>query len=104
MSKIPTIVMGDMNETMITLDEAEKISGHTRLTIQKKFNEKNIEAIAMVKSGKPGRPSRVFKRSDFNEIYGIVASPTNSSSENVSSVEQNDQNNRVASESSSPSP
>jgi len=37
MSNIPTIEMKDFNETMITLEEAEKISGQTRLTIQKKF-------------------------------------------------------------------
>lgn len=74
MSNIPTIEMKDFNETMITLEEAEKISGQTRLTIQKKFKENKIEAVAMLKSGKPGRPSRVFNRGDFNAIYGIVAS------------------------------
>lgn len=104
MSNIPTIEMKEFNETMITLEEAEKISGQTRLTIQKKFKENKIEAVAMLKSGKPGRPSRVFNRGDFNAIYGIVASPANSSSENVSSAEQNNQDRGVASESASPSP
>jgi hypothetical protein len=104
MSNIPTIEMKDLNNTMITLDDAEKISGHTRLTIQKKFRENKIEAIAMLKTGKPGRPSRVFNRSDFNALYGISASPANSSSENVSSNQQNDQNRGVESEIASSSP
>lgn len=104
MSNIPTIEMKEFNETMITFDEAEKISGQTRLTIQKKFKENKVEAIAMLKSGKPGRPTRVFNRSDFNAIYGISASPAITSSENVSSAEQNNQNGGVASESASPSP
>ena len=104
MNNIPTIQISDMNDSMITLEEAERISGQNRLTIQKKFRQDNIQPIAMLKTGKPGRPSRVFNRGDFNAIYGIVASPANSSSENVSSAEQNDQDNRVASENISPSP
>jgi hypothetical protein len=104
MSNIPTIEMKDFNETMITLEEAEKISGQTRLTIQKKFKESKIEAIAMLKSGKPGRPSRVFNRGDFNAIYGIVTSPAITSSENVSSVEQNNQDRSVDEQVASPSP
>jgi hypothetical protein len=95
MSNIPTIEMKDFNETMITFDEAEKISGQTRLTIQKKFKENKVEAIAMLKSGKPGRPTRVFNRSDFNAIYGISASPAITSSENVSSSNENNQNSSL---------
>ena len=104
MSNIPTIEMKDLNDTMITFEEAEKISGHTRLTIQKKFKENKIEAIAMLKTGKPGRPSRVFNRSDFNAVYNLSASPAIVQEENVSSSNENNQDRSVASESASPSP
>ena len=104
MSNIPVIEMKDFNETMITLEECEKVSGQTRLTIQKKFKENKIEAISMLKSGKPGRPSRIFNRGDFNAMYGIVTSSANSSSENVSSAEQNNQDRSVVSKNISSTP
>ena len=104
MSNIPVIEMKDFNETMITLEECEKVSGQTRLTIQKKFKENKIEAISMLKSGMPGRPSRIFNRGDFNAMYGIVTSSANSSSENVSSAEQNNQDRSVVSKNISSTP
>lgn len=104
MSNIPTIEMKDLNDTMITFEEAEKISGQTRLTIQKKFKENRIEAIAMLKTGKPGRPSRVFNRSEFNAVYNLSASPAIVQEENVSSSNENNQDRTVASEGASPSP
>lgn len=104
MSNIPTIQMNDMTDSMITLEEAERISGQTRLTIQKKFKQDNIQAIAMLKTGKPGRPARVFNRGDFNAAYGISTSPANLSEQSLPTNNQNNQNRNMAQEAFSSSP
>jgi hypothetical protein len=102
MSEIPTIEMKDLDDSLITIDEASKISGQNKLTVQKKFKEAKIQTVAMLKTGKAGRPSRLFKRSDFNAIYNISASPA-TQTENSSEAENN-QNSIMASEAVSPSP
>ena len=104
MSDIRVVEMKDLDDSMITIDELCKIVGQTKLTVQKKIAAAKLETVAMLRSGKPGRPSRLFNRSEVNALFDIHATAKNSSSENVSSDEQNNQGGSVASESVSPSP
>lgn len=73
-NNLPVINMSDLDDSkMITIEDAARISGQTKLTVQKKFASANIQAVAMLRKGKVGRPSRLFNRDDFNRIYGLAA-------------------------------
>lgn len=104
MSELPVIELKDLSDSMITIDDLAKIVGQTKLTVQKKINSAKIQTVAMLKTGKPGRPSRLFNRSEVNALFDISASPANSSSENVSSEDENNQDTSVSQQGVSPSP
>lgn len=91
-NNLPVININDLDDTqMITIEDAARISGQTKLTVQKKFAANNVEAVAMLRKGKVGRPSRLFNRSDFNRVYGLTASApvnTNSASQNNSTINE----------------
>lgn len=94
----------ELTDNMITIDEITKIVGLNKLTVQKKIQQSKLQSIGMLKSGKRGRPSRIFNRSEVNALFDIPTSAAISNTENVSSNNENDQNSGVASESVSPSP
>lgn len=94
----------DFTDNMITIDEITKIVGLNKLTVQKKIQQSKLQSIGMLKSGKRGRPSRIFNRSEVNALFDIPTSAAISNTENVSSNNENDQNSGMASESVSPSP
>lgn len=104
MSDLPTIEMKNLDDTMITIDDAARITGKTKLTIQKKFKEANLETVAMLRTGKVGRPSRLFRRSDFNALFNISASAVVTKQETANTEAANNQNSIVASQGISPSP
>jgi hypothetical protein len=95
MTDIRTIELKDVSDDMITIDELCKIVGQTKLTVQKKINTSKLATIAMLKTGKPGRPSRLFNRGEINALFDIQTSPASSVSENVSSSNENNQNSIV---------
>lgn len=73
-NNLPVINMSDLDDSkMITIEDAARISGQTKLTVQKKFASANIQAVAMLRKGKVGRPSRLFSRDDFNRAYNLAA-------------------------------
>ena len=92
MNNLPVININDLDDTqMITIEDAARISGQTKLTVQKKFAAANIEAVAMLRKGKVGRPSRLFNRSDFNRVYGLAPSaPVNANSAGQNSSSGNE--------------
>lgn len=92
----------DFTDNMITIDEITKIVGQNKLTVQKKIQQAKLESVGMLKSGKRGRPARIFNRGEINELFGISTSPAISNTENVSSNNENDQNSGVAQEGISP--
>lgn len=92
----------DFTDNMITIDEITKIVGLNKLTVQKKIQQAKLESIAMLKSGKRGRPARIFNRGAINDLFGISTSPAISNTENVSSNNENDQNRDLAQEGISP--
>jgi|688.fasta_scaffold1707272_1 hypothetical protein len=102
MTDIRIVEMNDLEDNMITIDEITKIVGLNKLTVQKKIQQAKLESIAMLKSGKRGRPARIFNRSEVNAIFDISTSPAISNTENVSSTDANNQNSSVAQESVSP--
>lgn len=104
MSELPTIEINNLDDTMITIDDAAKITGKSKLTIQKKFKESNMETVAYLRTGKVGRPSRLFRRSDFNAIFGVSASPVVNQQETSESTIENNQNGDMVSQGISPSP
>jgi len=104
MTDIRIVEMNDLEDNMITIDEITKIVGLNKLTVQKKIQQAKLQTIGMLKTGKRGRPSRIFNRSEVNAIFEISASPAISNTENVSSTDANNQNSGVAQESVSSSP
>jgi predicted ArsR family transcriptional regulator len=104
MTDIRIVEMNDLEDNMITIDEITKIVGLNKLTVQKKIQQAKLQTIGMLKTGKRGRPSRIFNRSEVNAIFEISTSPAISNTENVSSTDANNQNSGVAQESVSPSP
>jgi len=104
MTDIRIVEMNEFDDSMITIDEITKIVGQNKLTVQKKIQQAKLESVGMLKSGKRGRPARIFNRGAINELFGISTSPAISNTENVSSNNENDQNSGVASESVSPAP
>lgn len=74
MSNINTITKSDMTADMITIDELCRLSGLTKLTVQKKLRTANIQPVAMLKTGNVGRPSRIFSRENVNGIFNIPGS------------------------------
>jgi predicted transcriptional regulator len=104
MNNLPIIELKNLDDTMITIDDAAKITGKTKLTIQKKFSENKLETVAMLRTGKVGRPSRLYRRSDFNAIFNITTSAVQSVRENTETTIENDQDRIVASQGISPSP
>lgn len=74
MSNVNTITKSDMTENMITIDELCRLSGLTKLTVQKKLRNANIQPVAMLKTGSVGRPSRIFNRENVNGIFNIPGS------------------------------
>lgn len=104
MTDIRIVETNDLEDNMITIDEITKIVGLNKLTVQKKIQQAKLPTIGMLKTGKRGRPSRIFNRSEVNAIFDISTSPASSSTENVSSADENNQNSSVAQESVSPSP
>jgi predicted ArsR family transcriptional regulator len=103
MSDIRIVEMNELDDSMITIDEITKIVGLNKLTVQKKIQQAKLESIAMLKSGKRGRPARIFNRGAINDLFGISTSPAISNTENVSSNNENDQNRDLAQEGVSPS-
>ncbi len=104
MTDIRIVEMNDLEDNMITIDEITKIVCLNKLTVQKKIQQAKLQTIGMLKTGKRGRPSRIFNRSEVNAIFEISTSPAISNTENVSSTDANNQNSGVAQESVSPSP
>ena len=104
MSQLPTIDMKDMNDTLISIDEIAGIVGQTKLTVQKKINTAKLETVAMLRTGKPGRPSRLFNRSEVNAIFNLSASPAISTKENQSTKIENNQTGNMARQDVSASP
>jgi predicted transcriptional regulator len=98
MTDIRIMDMNDFTDDMITIDEISKIVGQNKLTIQKKIAAAKLETIGMLKTGKRGRPSRIFNRSEVNAIFDIPTSVTSIKTENVSSNDENNQNLGVAQE------
>jgi predicted ArsR family transcriptional regulator len=103
MADIRIVEMNELDDSMITIDEITKIVGLNKLTVQKKIQQAKLESIAMLKSGKRGRPARIFNRGAINDLFGISTSPAISNTENVSSNNENDQNRDLAQEGVSPS-
>jgi predicted ArsR family transcriptional regulator len=103
MADIRIVEMNELDDSMITIDEITKIVGLNKLTVQKKIQQAKLESIAMLKSGKRGRPDRIFNRGAINDLFGISTSPAISNTENVSSNNENDQNRDLAQEGVSPS-
>jgi predicted ArsR family transcriptional regulator len=103
MADIRIVEMNELDDSMITIDEITKIVGLNKLTVQKKIQQAKLESIAMLKSGKRGRPARIFNRGAINDLFGISTSPAISNTENVSSNNENDQNRDLAQEGISPS-
>ena len=95
MTDIQTIELKDVSDDMITIDELCKIVSQNKLTVQKKINTAKLTTIAMLKTGKPGRPSRLFNRGEINALFEIQTSPANNSTENVSNEKQDNQNSTV---------
>ena len=93
----------DFTDNMITIDEITKIVGLNKLTVQKKIQQAKLESIAMLKSGKRGRPARIFNRSEVNALFDIPTSAAINNTENVSSNNEDDQNRDLAQEGVSPS-
>lgn len=91
--------MSDLDDSkMITIEDAARISGQTKLTVQKKFAAANIQAVAMLRKGKVGRPSRLFNRSDFNRVYGLAGNApvnTNAVTANTNTADQSAGSNAV---------
>lgn len=104
MTDIRIVEMSELEDNMITIDEITKIVGLNKLTVQKKIATAKLSTIGMLKSGKRGRPSRIFNRSEVNALFDIPTSAAINNTENVSSNNEDDQNSGVASESVSPSP
>lgn len=103
MTDIRIVEMSELQNNMITIDEITKIAGLNKLTVQKKIQQAKLESIGMLKSGKRGRPARIFNRSEVNALFDIPTPATFSSTENVSSNNENDQNRDLAQEGISPS-
>ena len=103
MADIRIVEMNELDDSMITIDEITKNVGLNKLTVQKKIQQAKLESIAMLKSGKRGRPARIFNRGAINDLFGISTSPAISNTENVSSNNENDQNRDLAQEGVSPS-
>jgi predicted ArsR family transcriptional regulator len=103
MADIRIVEMNELDDSMVTIDEITKIVGLNKLTVQKKIQQAKLESIAMLKSGKRGRPARIFNRGAINDLFGISTSPAISNTENVSSNNENDQNRDLAQEGVSPS-
>ena len=104
MSELPVIELKDLSDSMITIDEITKIVGLNKLTVQKKIATAKLSTIGMLKSGKRGRPSRIFNRSEVNALFDIPTSAAINNTENVSSNNENDQDRSVASENISSAP
>jgi hypothetical protein len=104
MTNLPIIELNNLDDTMITIDDAARITGKTKLTIQKKFKENNLQTVAMLRTGKVGRPSRLYLRSDFNAIFNITTSAVQSVGENTETAIENNQDRIVVSQGLSPSP
>jgi predicted ArsR family transcriptional regulator len=104
MTDIRIVEMNELDDSMITIDEITKIVGLNKLTVQKKIQQAKLESIAMLKSGKRGRPARIFKRSEVNALFDIPTVAAISNTEIVSSNNENDQNRDLAQEGVSPSP
>lgn len=98
-NNLPVINMSDLDDSkMITIEDAARISGQTKLTVQKKFAAANIEAVAMLRKGKVGRPSRLFNRADFNRIYGLAGNTpvnTNAVTANTNTADRSAGSNAV---------
>lgn len=103
MADIRIVEMNELDDSMITIDEITKIVGLNKLTVQKKIQQAKLESIAMLKSGKRGRPARIFNRSEVNALFDIPTSAAINNTENVSSNNEDDQNRSVAQEGISPS-
>jgi predicted ArsR family transcriptional regulator len=104
MTDIRIVEMKDFEDNMITIDEIAKIVGLNKLTIQKKIQQEKIQSIGMLKTGKRGRPSRIFNRGEVNAIFDISASSASISTQNVSTTNENHKNSGMAQESVSPTP
>ena len=95
MITIRTIDMKELDNTMITIEDLSMMLRQDKLMIAKKINIAKLQAVAMLKTGKPGRPKRLFDRSEINELFDISKSAAPSTN-NVWAQNENNQANSMA--------
>jgi hypothetical protein len=102
MTDVRIIEMSEFDDSMITIDEISSITNMSKLAVQKKIASEKLQAIGMLKSGKRGRPSRLFDRSQVNAIFEISTPLPFKNKEVLSSSDENNQNSSVEQKGVSP--
>lgn len=68
---IETISPAEVKENMITISEIVTQFNIESVEVQKKISKSKVLPVAMLKKGSAGRPSRLFDRSQIEELFGL---------------------------------